>query len=42
MQYNNPSEIVKDLTFGDIANKKIMSGVEKLTYMTRSKTLVQP
>ena len=36
MQYNNPSEIVKDLTFGDTANEKIMSGVEKLTNAVKS------
>lgn len=31
MEFNNPSEIVKDLTFNDAAQKKIMSGVKKLT-----------
>ncbi len=36
MQYNNPSEIVKDLTFGYTANEKIMSGVEKLTNAVKS------
>ena len=36
MQYNNPSEIVKDLTFGNIANTKIMSGVNKLTDAVKS------
>ena len=36
MQYNNPSEIVKDLTFGHTANEKIMSGVEKLTNAVKS------
>jgi len=36
MQYNNPSEIVKDLTFGVTANKKIMSGVDKLTNAVKS------
>ena len=36
MQYNNPSEIVKDLTFGKSANEKIMSGVEKLTNAVKS------
>ena len=36
MQYNNPSEIVKDLTFGDTAKEKIMSGVEKLTSAVKS------
>tara|TARA_Y100000004_G_scaffold148592_1_gene170139 strand:+ start:119 stop:1687 length:1569 start_codon:yes stop_codon:yes gene_type:complete len=36
MQYNNPSEIVKDLTFGNTANEKIMSGVNKLTDAVKS------
>ena len=36
MQYNNPSEIVKDLTFGQTANSKIMSGVDKLTNAVKS------
>ncbi len=36
MQYNNPSEIVKDLTFGLTANEKIMSGVNKLTDAVKS------
>ena len=36
MQYHNPSEIVKDLTFGDKANTKIMSGVNKLTDAVKS------
>lgn len=31
MEFNNPSEIVKDLTFNEKAQDKIMSGVEKLT-----------
>ena len=30
MEYNLPSEIVKDLTFGDQAKAKIIKGVEKL------------
>ena len=30
MEYNNPSEIVKDLTFGKEASSKIMKGVEQL------------
>ena len=30
MEYNLPSEIVKDLTFGDQAKDKIITGVEKL------------
>ena len=36
MQYHNPSEIVKDLTFGNSANEKIMSGVNKLTNAVKS------
>ena len=36
MQFNNPSEIVKDLTFGKRANAKIMSGVNKLTNAVKS------
>ena len=31
MEFNNPSEIVKDLHFGGSAQQKIMSGVEKLS-----------
>ena len=36
MQFNNPSEIVKDLTFGDTANQKIMAGVDKLASAVKS------
>jgi len=36
MEYNNPSEIVKDLSFGIDARKKIMAGVDKLTDAVRS------
>ena len=36
MQYHNPSEIVKDLTFGNTASEKIMSGVNKLTDAVKS------
>ena len=36
MEFNNPSEIVKDLTFGSAATEKIMSGVEKLTNAVKS------
>ena len=31
MEYNLPSEIVKDLTFGDSAKQKIIKGVDKLS-----------
>ena len=30
MEYNQPSEIVKDLNFGDNAKQRIIKGVEKL------------
>ena len=30
MEYNQPSEIVKDLNFGDTAKNRIAAGVEKL------------
>lgn len=36
MEYNTPSEIVKDLTYGDEAREKIMLGVEKLTNAVKS------
>ena len=36
MEYNNPSAIVKDLSFGIDARKKIMAGVDKLTDAVRS------
>jgi len=36
MEYNNPSEIVKDLSFGVNARTKIMTGVEKLTQAVKS------
>ena len=36
MEFNNPNEIVKDLTFGKAANEKIMAGVEKLTSAVKS------
>ena len=36
MEYNNPSEIVKDLSFGIDARKKIMHGVDKLTSAVKS------
>ena len=36
MEYNNPSEIVKDLSFGKDAREKIMAGVDKLTDAVRS------
>ena len=36
MEYNLPSEIVKDLNFGDSAKKKIIIGVEKLAQAVSS------
>ena len=29
MEYNQPSEIVKDINFGDNANEKVVAGVKK-------------
>ena len=36
MEYNQPSEIVKDVSFGDLANSKIIAGVEKLAKAVKS------
>ena len=36
MEYNQPSEIVKDINFGDDAKSKIITGVEKLTKAVKS------
>jgi chaperonin GroEL len=36
MDYNLPSEIVKDLNFGDDAKKKIIAGVDKLASAVKS------
>ena len=36
MEYNLPSEIVKDLNFGDDAKKKIINGVVKLASAVNS------
>ena len=36
MEYNLPSEIVKDLNFGDDAKKRIINGVDKLTKAVKS------
>ena len=36
MEFNNPSEIVKDLSFGNEASDKIMAGVEKLASAVKS------
>ena len=36
MEYNQPSEIVKDVSFGGQANKKVIAGVEKLAKAVKS------
>ena len=36
MEYNQPSEIVKDLNFGDQAKEKVIAGVEKLAKAVKS------
>jgi chaperonin GroEL len=36
MEFNNPSEIVKTLTFGDEANDQIIAGIEKLANAVKS------
>ena len=36
MEFNNPSQIVKDLNFGDVAKKRVITGVEKLTSAVKS------
>ena len=36
MEYNNPSEIVKDLNFGNNAKERIINGVDKLTKAVKS------
>mgnify|MGYP003151954356 FL=1 len=36
MEYNLPSEIVKDLNFGDDAKKRVIAGVEKLARAVKS------
>ena len=36
MEYNNPSEIVKDLNFGNDAKSKVLAGVDKLAAAVKS------
>ena len=36
MEYNHPSEIVKDVSFGNEAKSKIIVGVEKLAKAVKS------
>ena len=40
MEYTNPSEIVKDVSFGNNASSKIIAGVEKLAKAVKS-TLIE-
>ena len=36
MEFNHPSEIVKDLSFGEDAKQKVMNGVDKLAKAVKS------
>ena len=36
MEYNQPSEIVKDINFGDLADKRVVAGVKKLARAVKS------
>ena len=36
MEYNQPSEIVKDVNFGNDAKSKVIAGVEKLAKAGKS------
>ena len=36
MEYNQPSEIVKDVNFGEKAKNKVIDGVEKLSKAVKS------
>jgi len=36
MEYNNPSELIKELNFGDDAKNKIIAGVDKLAKAVKS------
>ena len=36
MEYNQPSQIVKDLNFGDEAKNKVILGVDKLAKAVKS------
>ena len=36
MEYNQPSQIVKDLNFGEDGKNRIMSGVDKLATAVKS------
>ena len=36
MEYNQPSELIKELNFGDEAKSKIIAGVDKLAKAVKS------
>ena len=36
MEFNNPSELVKELSFGDEAKQKVINGVDKLAKAVKS------
>jgi len=36
MEYNQPSELIKELNFGDVAKSKIIAGVDKLAKAVKS------
>ena len=36
MEYNQPSEIVKDINFGNDAKSRVIAGVEKLAKAVKS------
>ena len=36
MEYNQPSEIVKDVNFGENAKNRVIAGVEKLAKAEKS------
>jgi len=36
MEFNNPSELVKDLSFGEEAKSKVINGVDKLAKAVKS------
>ena len=36
MEYNQPSEIVKDINFGNLANERVVAGVKKLAKAVKS------
>jgi chaperonin GroEL len=36
MEYNHPSELIKELNFGKVAKNKIIAGVDKLAQAVKS------